>query len=239
MTVRRNWVVVAVLVTALAGVAPLPATATSLLPVSAQASAPRDLGTLGGRTSRSYDINVLGQVTGDAKTPEGSDHAYRWTPARGMQDLGTLGGTNSYGEAINARGQIMGVSDTGVDGESRAFRWTPSGGMQDLGTLGGSLVFPEDISIAGHVTGWSYLAGNQEAHAFLWTPSRGMRDLGTLGGPGSFGSAINAFGHVAGSAERADGTITRTGGRQQVACRSWIPWARERAPPMESTSWGM
>ena len=41
-----------------------------------------DLGTLGGRISRAFAINDLGQVAGTSNTPSGSEHAFLW--ASGM-----------------------------------------------------------------------------------------------------------------------------------------------------------
>jgi probable HAF family extracellular repeat protein len=84
----------------------------------------QDLGTLGGPYSDALGINVLGQVTGYASTPDNTARAFRWTTSRGMRDLGTLGGPSSHGLKINALGQVTGYADT-TDGASHAFRWTP------------------------------------------------------------------------------------------------------------------
>jgi probable HAF family extracellular repeat protein len=40
----------------------------------------QDLGTLGGTFSEGFAINNRGQVTGDAVTASGPEHAFRWTP---------------------------------------------------------------------------------------------------------------------------------------------------------------
>jgi probable HAF family extracellular repeat protein len=65
----------------------------------------QDLGTLGGAGSNAVAINDLGQVTGDADTSAGLQHAFRWTTFGGMRDLGTLGGagSNAVGSTTRAR----------------------------------------------------------------------------------------------------------------------------------------
>ena len=46
-----------------------------------------DLGTFGGSTSRSFDVNSKGEVVGSADTSAGRAHAFVWTVADGMVDL--------------------------------------------------------------------------------------------------------------------------------------------------------
>ena len=93
-----------------------------------------DLGTLGGRISRAFAINDLGQVAGYSQTSSGSEHAFLWASGM-MQDLGTLGGNISVARAINDPGQVVGTSST-LLADGHAFLWA-NGVMQDLGTLGG------------------------------------------------------------------------------------------------------
>jgi probable HAF family extracellular repeat protein len=74
--------------------------------------------------SRATAINDLGQVTGDADTSAGLQHAFRWTAFGGMRDLGTLGGTFSSASGINDLGQVAGGAQT-ADDSVHAFRWMP------------------------------------------------------------------------------------------------------------------
>jgi len=69
-----------------------------------------DLGALPGAGSRyfykTYDLNDLGQVVGDA------GHAFLWDKATGMQDLGALpGGRTSWARGINNHSQVVGASE--------------------------------------------------------------------------------------------------------------------------------
>ncbi|MGC5172125.1 hypothetical protein ACLQ2Q_15895 [Microbacterium sp. DT81.1] len=220
---------IAVVVTALAGLMPAPAVASGST-VSVEATRMLDLGTLGGQNSYAGGLNVWGHVAGTADTSGGWAHAFRWTPSGGMQDLGTLGGRNSYGADINVLGQIVGASEyeVGTEGETRAFRWTPSGGMQDLGTLDGGSTGAAAINNRGQVVGFSYLS-NGYSRAFLWTPSAGIRDLGTLGGPSSIAYDINDVGQVTGFADAADGSShafrwTPSGGMQDLGVLNPGTW---------------
>src|SRR5690349_9317696 len=84
-------------------------------PLSAPAATPAiyNLGTLGGATSRGWEINASGWVVGESDTAGGGVHAFLYAPTPGgggsLMDLGTLGGTTSYAFAINALGQIAGA----------------------------------------------------------------------------------------------------------------------------------
>jgi probable HAF family extracellular repeat protein len=133
----------------------------------------RDLGTLGGESSRALAINERGQVVGQADTKTGS-HAFLWSTGR-MRDLGSFGGLTSEPRAINERGQVVGVADTTATDKKgnpirHAFLWQ-NGRLIDLGTLGGS---SEAVAIneRGQIIGWSETKSGA-AHAVLWTASSG------------------------------------------------------------------
>jgi len=109
--------------------------------------------TLGGDSSEAVDINDLDQVVGNARTANGSTHAFLWrlgADGKGViADLGTLGGANSYAVAINDAGQITGYSETGETYSEggvtinvrHAFLWH-AGTMYDLGTHNDFFSYP-------------------------------------------------------------------------------------------------
>ncbi|MBN4005747.1 PEP-CTERM sorting domain-containing protein [Nostoc sp. LPT] len=168
-------------------------------PNSAINSATDDLGTLGGNSSTGYAINDFGQVVGESKkSVYGSDYAFLWSDATGMQNLGTLGGESSVANAINNLGQVVGSAET-KEGEFHAFFYSGSGELQDLTTLGG-LSSANDINDSGQIVGSKQTQSGQN-HPFLYTRSGALQDLGTLGGEKGVASAINNLGQVVGSAD--------------------------------------
>ena len=139
------------------------------------------LRTLGGPDSLAYGINDAGQVTGFAKTRDGSQHAFITDPnGVGMTDLGTLGGGASSAYGINDAGQVAGSSIT-KDGSTHAFITGPNGmGMTDRGTLGGPDSLAYDINDVGQVVGTS-TTQDGSVHAFVTGPDGvGMTDLNSL-----------------------------------------------------------
>ncbi|MEH2079007.1 MAG: DUF3466 family protein [Nostoc sp.] len=158
-----------------------------------------DLGTLGGNSSTSYAINDFGQVVGESKkSVYGSDYAFLWSDATGMQNLGTLGGEFSFAYGINNLGQVVGSAET-KEGEFHAFFYSGSGELQDLTTLEGSSS-ARDINDSGQIVG-SIQSQSGQNHPFLYSESGGLQDLGTLGGEEGIAFAINNFGQVVGSAD--------------------------------------
>ena len=109
-------------------------------------------------------------------------HAFRWTPAGGLQDLGVTTGTESIATAISDNGSVIVGEARDASGFWRAFRWTASTGMQDIGTLGG----PESAAFAVNkdgsvIVGTSLTSGSTGSnHSFVWTATNGMQDLKTI-----------------------------------------------------------
>jgi probable HAF family extracellular repeat protein len=188
----------------------------------------KDLGTLGGASSRALGINSADVVVGDADGSDNQGHAFLWVPdAHGgtMNDVYSLlppnSGWTTLTEAVgvNDKGQIAGTGVL-VNGQTHAYLYTdsdgdfttPGGTITDLGTLNKgsrSLVGWANggLNAKGQVAGTSQLA-NGAQHAFLWSPARDngtsgkMADLGTLSGgntPNNSGAkGLNNSGYVVG-----------------------------------------
>jgi probable HAF family extracellular repeat protein len=111
-----------------------------------------------------------------------ASHAFRWTPAGGLEDLGVTTGSESFATAISANGSVIVGEARDASGFWRAFRWTASTGMQDIGTLGG----PESAAFAVNkdgtvIVGSSLTSGSTgSSHMFRWTAKTGMQDLKTV-----------------------------------------------------------
>jgi probable HAF family extracellular repeat protein len=88
----------------------------------------RDLGHLGGGTSRATAISNTGQVVGTSSLIGGPSHAFSWTSREGMIDLNTLLPLNSGwvlldADGVNDKGQITGYGLH--NGVGLAFRLDP------------------------------------------------------------------------------------------------------------------
>jgi probable HAF family extracellular repeat protein len=159
----------------------------------------RNLGTLGGFTSRAWAINEPGQIVGASTTASGQAHAFLWENGT-MRDLGTLGGSFSAATAIESGGRIVGYSQD-LDGTTRAFIWE-NGTMRRLAGLETGFSMAHDIDNMGRVVG---RYGSESApRAFRWVAGR-VRDLGTLGGPTAVATAIGPEGKIVGWSITRDG----------------------------------
>lgn len=140
------------------------------------------LGFLGGNNYTSaYGVSGDGQaVVGFSETsPNRYAHAFRWTPAGGMQDLGVTSGTESLAWGVSANGELVHGEARDQTGYWRAFRWNAALGMRDLGTLGGPMSTAHGASADGSViVGKSLITSSSGSlRAFRWTAATGMRDL--------------------------------------------------------------
>ena len=89
-------------------------------------AAAQSLGTLGGASSRAWQVNDIGEIVGVAETAEGFKHAFLWTSSTGMIDLATWANScsgDSEAFAINNNGVIAGRCN------GRPVLWTGSQGM--------------------------------------------------------------------------------------------------------------
>ena len=182
-----------------------------------------DLGTFGGPSSRSADINDAGHVIGSADLPtvrkaDGSKHqrtdGFLWKRGRRMRRMIPLRGHHGVESVspvgINNRGYVVGCATFLRHQGYRAFLWDPKAGILDLGTLGGKYSCAVDVNDRGQVIGNSDVPAStpdKPSHAFLWESGKGMTDLGTLGGTSSYARAINNAGRVVGSSQAEDSSM--------------------------------
>lgn len=139
-------------------------------------------GFLGGNNvTEAYGVSGDGQTAvGYSETsPNRYAHAFRWTPASGIQDLGVTNGTDSMALGVSSNGSVAVGEATDSAGYWRAFRWTASLGMRDIGTLGGPMSSAQGASADGSVVVGKSLATSlsNSLRAFRWTSATGMRDL--------------------------------------------------------------
>ncbi len=173
------------------------------------ASAPLDLGTLGGEVSSAAAVNGIGTVVGRARIANGETRAFSYLNGSPMTDLGTLGGNYSEAHGINARGDIVGQARI-ASGNTRAFLLSPGGVMTNLGFFaGGSFSVAQAVNVRGEIVGQANSA-TRAALAFHFVGGR-LRDLNKLvslpGGSLDNALAINSTGRIAVQG-RMNGMIT-------------------------------
>jgi probable HAF family extracellular repeat protein len=173
-----------------------------------------DRGTLGGPSSRFWDVNDHGVMVGtsdkvgtDPQTGDPIFHGFSTTASGPLVDLGTLGGRNSEAFGVDEHGDIVGESQPRGNSNYHAFFLPAGGKMRDIGLLpGGTFSAASAISNDGHyVVGFANSA--QGFRGFIWDGTT-LRDLGTLGGSYSVAWSVNSSGQVVGqTSNRAGDTV--------------------------------
>ncbi|HTY47387.1 MAG TPA: hypothetical protein VMB46_06950 [Methanomassiliicoccales archaeon] len=171
----------------------------------------RDLGTLGGGYSQTWDMNNKGVVVGASWTADGYYHAFSWSKSNGIVDINPAGASSSSASAINDRGDIVGRYVPAGATFDRACLWKANGEFVDLGDLFGgydTCCYATDINERGSVVGRAYTYDDVIApsyhvgHAVMWYVSSGsyaIRDLGTLeGGSWAWAWGLNDWDEVVG-----------------------------------------
>jgi probable HAF family extracellular repeat protein len=163
----------------------------------------KDLGTLGGSSSKAFAVNNSGQVAGESDTRDPtSRHPFLYGGGI-MKDINPSS-PQYYGHAyaINDSGEVAGdysYYDQGA--KIRAFLYS-GGSSTNLGTLGGGLSYAYDLNNSGQVAGISSTSDNH-THGFLYSGGA-MIDIGTLGGAHSYAYGINDSGQVVGQSYTSD-----------------------------------
>lgn len=123
-----------------------------------------DLGTLGGTSTQSTDINEAGQIVGWSQTADGRYQAFSWENGR-MTSLAEPEWTYSSAVAVNDAGDILIKASVGTE---RAVYLLKDGELIDLEELGRDYVEVSDMNDSGQIVGWTEVAG--QFQAFLATP---------------------------------------------------------------------
>lgn len=164
------------------------------------ATAPVDLGTLGGDWARVLSISGDGAVavgiSALAGTIPGDHHAFRWTSA-GMVDLTPMPKrVSSEAAGVGGDGKVIVGSNQIVLGAPRTTVWT-SAGMSQFATKSDSYAVGanRDGSI---IVGAANIGDpfDRVLHAFRWNTAAEGRDLGTFGGTYGTAAATSSDGSV-------------------------------------------
>jgi len=171
------------------------------------ATAPVDLGTLGGVSSSAAGLNSAAQVVGQSRDLAGQSRATFWNgPAAPPIDLGApAGAVRAAASGINDRGEIVGDFGTTL-AERRALYWPAPGAVPvELQTLGGVQSQAVAVNERGWIVGWAATAA-AEQHPCIWmSPTAAPLDLASPVGSGGFARAISARAQIVGDETRSTG----------------------------------
>jgi probable HAF family extracellular repeat protein len=170
----------------------------AVVPAAAQAHIAyivEDLGSMGGTDLVGLAINDNGEIAGYGRLPDGTYHAFRWTPDGGIEDLGANGGWLSQAAAINGYGDVVGVYIDNFN-EAHGFLAPRGGPMRDVSTSEHRIYRVNAITDDGRMTGMLAVPFAPFTHAYRSLPDGTVQDLG--GEFVSVGMATNARGDVAG-----------------------------------------
>jgi uncharacterized membrane protein len=159
-----------------------------------------DLGALTTGNSQAHGINASGEVTGYARSPEGSDHPALWRNGEVFnlqRAADPYEWRSGYGYSINDNGWVAGIFDLGTapraavwDGANRKIY--PSFLAVDNRAFG--------INNAGIVVGYA-IQSPTAYHGVVWTDA-GANKLTSLGGDYTIAYSINNAGQIVGYSQK-------------------------------------
>ncbi|MCE9609430.1 MAG: DUF3466 family protein [Chthoniobacter sp.] len=157
----------------------------------------------GGTLTQGFDINDLGQVTGNAIV-SGANVGFLYTPGSGYTTLGAIAGNfASEGFGLNNAGAVAGLSGQSTVSQTRAALSTGGGNFVAIPGFSSTQTVAYDINNSGVVTGAGIFGtAPQVGHAFTYNSVTGVTtDIGAFPGrPDNFSVAygINDLGQVTG-----------------------------------------
>ena len=141
----------------------------------------QDLGTLGGENSIAYYISDEGVVVGRSAMADGTQSAFRYAPATGMQPLPAPAGARDIAATwVTPSGHIMGWFHD--DATQRGFRYTDDSGAVDLGVDLGFPAWTSPVAMndAGEILLLAMNMQTYEVSSLLHTPGGGPYNLNDL-----------------------------------------------------------